>query len=193
MSMVDSPRLAWPGRVRPRGSWRTCNLVALAGLSAYSTAIGWQAQFVSYPLFRDVPADAFAAYHEAYNRAIPLVVIVPGFLTFLAGAAFYWTKPERLPRALGAVVSTAGVVALAATVLWAIPKHNELDRDGASDAIIDSLLTANLIRSVALTVAAVALGWGVRRLLTDRSNSSALTPARRNHAGDDPNGSTISC
>lgn len=172
MSIVDSPRVAPPRRPRGRGGWRTWNLVAVSGLSAYSAAIGWQAQFVSYPLFRDVPADAFAAYHEAYNRAIPVVVVLPGFLTFLAGAAFFWTRPDTMPRALGAVVSTASVVALGATVLWAIPRHDELDRNGASDATIDSLLTANLIRSVALTVAAVALGRGVGRLLTDRSDST---------------------
>jgi hypothetical protein len=169
MIIVDTAQSTQPVRPVGSGGWRTWNLVVLGGLSAYSAAIGWQAQLVSYPLFREVPAGAFAAYHDAYSQAIPVVVIVPGFLTFIVGAAFYWTKPKRLSRALGTVVSTASAVALGATVLWAIPEHSDLDRNGASDATVDSLLTANLIRSLALTVSAVALGWGIRRLLTDAS------------------------
>ena len=174
MSIVETAPLRL-AHTRRRHDWRTWNLVALGALSAYSTAIGWQAQFVSYRLYRDVPADAFAAYHEAYNRAIPLVVIVPGFLTFIAGVAFCWTMLKGLPRALGVVVSTAGAVALGATVLWAIPRHNDLDRNGASDATIDSLLTANLVRPIALTVSAIALAWGVRALLGGRRGAPAVS------------------
>ena len=175
MSIVDAPR---PTRLTPIGrrhEWRIWNLVVLGALTAYSTGIGWQAQLVSYPLYRDVPADAFVGYHEAYNRAIPLVVIVPGFLTFLAGIAFFWTKPKELPRPLGVIVSLAGAVALGTTVLWAIPKHNELDRIGLSETTVDSLLTANLIRSVALTVSAVALAWGVRALIGGRLANGSVT------------------
>jgi len=175
MSIVDAPHPMRLAPIRRRHDWRMWNVVILGALSAYSTAIGWQAQFVSYPLYRDVPPDAFAAYHEAYNRAIPLVVIVPGFLTFIAGVAFYWTKPKELPRALGVVVSAAGAVALGATVLWAIPKHDELDRNGLSESTVDSLLTANPIRSIALTVSTVALAWGVRRLLDGRRARPAVS------------------
>ena len=175
MSIVDAPRPTRLTPIRRRDDWRIWNLVVLGSLSAYSTGIGWQAQLVSYPLYRNVPPDAFADYHEAYNRAIPFVVIVPGFLTFLAGIAFYWTKPKELPRALGLVVSVAGAIALGTTVLWAIPKHDELDRIGLSESTIDSLLTANLVRSIALTVSAVALAWGVRALIDGRRANGSVT------------------
>ena len=74
------------------------NLAAVAALTAYSTGIAWQAQFVSYPLYRAMGADEFPAYHLAYNAAIPGVVIIPGFLGFLACAAFPWTRPAGVPR-----------------------------------------------------------------------------------------------
>ena len=44
------PRL---GAVLPHG-WRQLNLAALTALTGYSTALGWQAQVVSYPLYRAV-------------------------------------------------------------------------------------------------------------------------------------------
>lgn len=148
-----------------RGSWRAWNLIGLTALTAYSTALGWQAQAVSYPLFREVPPDAFATYHERYNATIPAVVIAPGFVTFLAGTAFWWTRPQGVTRSLAAVVSLSGLVSIVTTVFWAIPEHDELDRTGPSASTIDSLLAANLVRTVALTAGTAALCVTLRRLL----------------------------
>ena len=145
-----------------RRSWY---LVGLTALTAYSTGVGWQAQQVSYPLFGAVPASAFPAYHLRYNAAIPLPVIVPGFLSFLAAVAFCWTRPAEVPRPAAAVVAATGLASLLATVLWPIPMHDRLDRSGRSAATLDSLLQANLVRSIALTVGTVTLGWCVTRLV----------------------------
>ncbi|WP_088284285.1 hypothetical protein [Kineosporia sp. A_224] len=114
---------------------------------------------MSYPLYRAVAPAAFAAYHQQYNEAIPVVVIAPGFLTFLAGAAFYWTRPASTPRPVAALVSVAGLTSLLSTVLWAVPLHDRLDDVGRSAATIDGLLDANLLRTAALSAATVALLW----------------------------------
>ncbi len=146
---------------RPAHRWRQLNLAGLTALTAYSTALGWQAQVVSYPLYRAVGDAEFAAYHRQYDEAIPLVVVAPGFASFLAGAAFYWTRPPEVPRPVAAVVSVAGVVSIASTVFWAIPMHDRLDRVGRSAATVDSLLRANLLRTAALTGSTLALVWSV--------------------------------
>lgn len=143
--------------VRRRPPWRRTHLLGLTALTAYSTGVGWQAQLVSYPLFRAVPAEDFLAYHAQYNRAIPLVVIVPGFLTFLACAAFPWTRPPDVSRRLAGIVAAGGLVSLTSTVAWAIPMHDRLDRIGQSATTIDSLLDANLVRSLVLTLSAAGL------------------------------------
>ena len=143
--------------VTARDAWRRPHLVALTALTAYSTGVGWQAQLVSYPLYRAVPPEDFLAYHAQYNQAIPLVVIVPGFLSFLACAAFPWTRPADVPRGLAAVVAVSGLGALVSTVAWAIPRHDRLDRIGQDEATIASLLDANLVRSLVLTAGTVAL------------------------------------
>ncbi len=137
--------------------WRELGLVGLTALTTYSAAVGWQAQVVSYPLYRAVAAEDFLAYHAQYNGAIPVVVIAPGFLAFLAGIALPWTRPAWVPARTAGLVAVAGAVALVSTVAWAIPTHARLDRVGQDAATIDSLLTANLVRSVALTVGTLAL------------------------------------
>ena len=136
---------------------RELGLVALTALMAYSTAVGWQAQLVSYPLYRAVGPEDFLAYHAQYSRAIPVVVIVPGFLSFLAGMAFPWTRPAWVPDRVAGLVAAAGAVSLVSTVAWAIPMHDRLDRIGPDAATIDSLLSANLVRSLSLTAGTIAL------------------------------------
>lgn len=170
--MSDTTRhSARPEPTQP--SWREWYRVALFGLSAYSTGIAWQAQLVSYPLYRSVGAADFAAYHLDYNAAIPFVVIVPGFVTFLAAMGYWWTGPRDESRAVAGTVAVSGLAALSATLAWAIPRHDELDRVGQSMAVIDSLLQANLLRSLVLTAGTVALGWALGRRLT---RSSATVP-----------------
>lgn len=156
MSIVASSQRASETR---RSRWREINLVAVAALQVYSAALGWQAQKVSYPLYRVVNDHDFPAYHQHYNRAIPIVVIVPGFACFLSTIAFRWTHPRHVSTRLASAVTLTGAISLISTVCWAIPRHDALDRDGKLDSTIDSLLHANLVRSVSLTAGALTLGW----------------------------------
>lgn len=148
--------------------WRTAATGVLAALSAYSTGVAWQAQAVSYPLFAQVSPEEFGAYHLAYNASIPLVVIVPGFVTFLACAAYPWLRPSGVPASLSAVVSVSGVGAVLTTVLWAIPRHDALDRIGQDGPTIASLLQANAVRTALLTVGTTALVAALVQLASRR-------------------------
>ena len=145
--------------------WRVWNLAAVAALTAYSTGIAWQAQFVSYPLYRATSAAEFPAYHLAYDAAIPGVVIIPGFLGFLACTAFPWTRPAGVPRLATTLVAISGLGSILSTVLWAIPRHDLLDRIGQDGPTIDSLIHANGVRTALLTVGAAALSWSLVRLI----------------------------
>lgn len=171
MKLSTLPSTSRSGR-RANAAWRRRGLIGLAALVSYSTAVGWQAQSVSYPLYRSVDPGSFAAYHAQYNHSIPLVVVLPGFVGFAAATSFYWTRPAEVPKWAAAVVSLSGVVSLISTVAWAIPMHDRLDRIGQSPDTIDSLLRANLVRSVALTTGAVTLWWCLSRLVAGRRTDS---------------------
>ena len=153
-----------PTTVAP-SAWRAGGLAALAALAAYSTGIAWQAQFVSYPLYRAMSADDFPAYHMAYNAAIPGTVIGPGFASFLACAAFPFVRPSGVSRPAAVVVAVSGAGSLLTTALWAIPMHNRLDRIGQDAATISSLLRANAVRTAFLTVATAVLSSSLFRLV----------------------------
>jgi hypothetical protein len=47
------------------------------------------------------------------------------------------------------------------TVLWAIPRHDRLDRIGQDAATIDGLLQVNAVRTGLLSVSTVALVIGL--------------------------------
>ena len=150
---------------RTLSTWRLAALAGLTVLTAYGTGIAWQAQFVSYPLFKAISAAEFPAYHLAYNAAIPGVGIVPGFLSFLACAAFPLLKPAGVPKLATAIVALTGLGSLLATVLWAIPMHYRLDRIGQDAATVDSLLQANAVRTALMTASTAALTWITVQLL----------------------------
>lgn len=97
-----------------------------------------------------------------------MVVIAPGFVAFLAGIAFPWLRPSGVSRAAAVVVSAAGAVSLLSTVLFAIPRHDELDRIGQDAQVVGELVQANLVCSLALTVGTLALGWILGRALARR-------------------------
>ncbi|MGL4176016.1 MAG: hypothetical protein ACRCSN_08045 [Dermatophilaceae bacterium] len=166
--ILPSTTAAPARRTAPLG-WRHVGLAGLTAVTAYSTGVGWQAQLVSYPLYRAVAPEDFLAYHAQYNSSIPLVVIVPGFASFLAGIAFLWTRPAEVPRRVAALVAATGAISLVATVARAIPMHNRLDRIGQDSATIDDLLQANLVRSLALTLGTAALCWSVARVIRGRT------------------------
>lgn len=171
---LPTPTAEARNRSRRRPHWRTWNLVALTGLTSYSTALGWLAQEVIYPLYRTVGEHEFPAYHLQYNEAIVWPVIVPGFLGFFSAAAFIWTAPADVGRWAARAVSLSGATCIASTVLWAIPMHDRLDEIGRSAETIDSLLAANLVRTAALTISLGVLGWCVGRLLSQGAADQLL-------------------
>jgi hypothetical protein len=148
-----------------RSDWRSWNLAAVAALTAYSTGVAWQAQFVSYPLFGRLSAAEFPAYHLAYNEAIPGVVVIPGFLTFVVCIAFLFTRPADTSRTMAGLIALTGLGSVLSTVLWAIPMHDQLDRIGQDAATLRSLLTANAVRTAFLTVGTVGLFGIIARKL----------------------------
>jgi len=150
-------------RAGTRPTWREVALVTLTVLTAYTTAISWQVQAVSYPLFRAVGSNDFAAYHQQYNEDILWPVLIPGFPTVIACGLFFWIRPDRVARLAAAAVTASGIITLLLTLFWAIPLHDRLDLIGPDAATIDSLLQANLLRSVMLTACTVLLGWIVLR------------------------------
>jgi hypothetical protein len=134
-------------------------LFALTVLAVYMVGVSLMTTQVSYPLFAAVGADAFVGYHRRYNGRIPLVVVVPGFVSFLACAAFPLLAPDGVPGWAAGAVAAGGVTALLATVTTAIPAHLALQRVGFDPRTYRRLVTADRVRTLGCAVSAATLVW----------------------------------
>jgi hypothetical protein len=129
-------------------------------LLAAGTVVGTTGR-VSYPLRAAVPAAAFVAYHRRYSRQILPVVIVPGFISFVACLALPLVRPAAVPLRVASLIAAGGLFALLATVGAAVPSHLLLQRDGFAERPYRRLRAADRIRTTACGGSAVLLVWCV--------------------------------
>lgn len=124
--------------------------IAASVVTTWSMAQLWFAQIVVYPLFANVGADDYRAYHQSYGRRIPLPVILPGFASFLMPPVLAWLGPPA-PYWLTAVHIACGLVGLVVTVALEIPRHARLEKHGRDDILIAELVRFNWPRTLAMT------------------------------------------
>jgi hypothetical protein len=132
-------------------------LIAWSALLFWTLGQLWFCQIVIYPLFAKVGDADYIAYHRFYSRRIPLVVILPGFACFLLPLPLAIYDPH-VPPWMSLVNIVFGVVALLVTVLWAIPRHNRLEKHGKDDTAIAELIRYNWLRTAAMTGQAIVTG-----------------------------------
>jgi hypothetical protein len=114
----------------------------------------WFVQIVVYPLFGKVGPNEYIAYHKFYSSRIPLPVIVPGFLSFLAPVALVFLGPESVPLWMYLANVICGIVGLLVTVGLEIPRHARLEKGGKQEAVIRELVYYNWPRTLSITASA---------------------------------------
>ena len=111
-------------------------------------------QIVVYPLFGKVGPNEYIAYHKFYSSRIPLPVIVPGFLSFLAPVALVFLGPESVPLWMYLANVICGIVSLLVTVGMEIPRHARLEKGGKQEKVIRELVYYNWPRTLSITASA---------------------------------------
>ncbi len=135
-------------------------------LGLYLTGLIWTVQVVHYPGFALVPPVAWSAFHRAHTARITWVVMGPMLLELALGGWLAWRGP-----ALGISAwfgwGLYGLVLLtwAHTGLVAVPLHNRLGA-GFDAGLVQQLIQANWVRTIAWTLRASGLGWLVWERLT---------------------------
>ena len=137
-------------------------LLFFAVLSVYNCGVIWPTQRVTYPLFQLVPEAQFRAYHLFYNRRITAVVVVPGFLSFLAPFLLTAFRPPTVPLTLAVLSAALGGVALLTTAGLEIPRHIRLQREGKTDRLLRELIVYNWLRTAAISAQALLVLWLLR-------------------------------
>ena len=117
----------------------------------------WFVQVVVYPLFAKVGEREYVDYHRFYTSRIPLVVILPGFASFLLPIPLAFFGPD-VPFWMTAANILTGIVGLLVTVLLEIPRHGRLEGSGKNEVTIAELIRYNWPRTASITAqAAVTL------------------------------------
>jgi hypothetical protein len=125
-------------------------LITCAAATWFMAGLHWFVQVVHYPLFADVGAERFTAYHARHSERTT-VVVVPAMTVELASSAWLVADP---PAGVGAALLIAGL-ALAlltwvATFLLVVPRHRGLGA-GLDDDLVSRLVRAAWVRTAAWT------------------------------------------
>ncbi len=125
--------------------------------------VGWVLYFNVYCIHVDMAAVSDAAFHafaRGYVRRLPVVVLPFGAMC-LVWSLLLWSAPGRLSRRTLWGIATLTLVSLASTP-WAAGAQDDFHDHGYSDRAFAQLELAHLVRTLAVSVAAVwALveGW----------------------------------
>ena len=114
----------------------------------------WFVQIVIYPLFGKVGPNEYIAYHKFYSSRIPLPVIVPGFLSFLAPVTLVFLGPESVPLWMYLANVICGIVGLLVTVGLEILRDARLEKGGKQEKVIRELVYYNWPRTLSITASA---------------------------------------
>jgi len=133
-------------------------LICLA-LNLYICGVTWLVQAANYPLFALVSEADFVVYHQTHTRWIMPVVIIPAFIANGASIVFIFGHPASVPTSAALLNGVLGLSMLVVTVAVEVPKHLRLDKEGKSQPIIQSLVTNNWLRTIAITAQALLMLW----------------------------------
>jgi hypothetical protein len=137
----------------------TLFLLGVTVLFLYSTGGSWMLQIVSYPGYHLVGTSEFVGFHVDAGKRLMRVFVGPAVVACLASVALLLLKPSTLPLWPALIVAACGITILVTTVVLEVPKHNALDKNGKSAALIDGLVRDNLPRALAWTLGSAILVW----------------------------------
>jgi hypothetical protein len=151
-----------PPRFVPRIAASPLEAIGLALLWS-SVGVGWLLYFNVYRIHVDMSAygdAAFQAFSRGYTRRLPIVVL-PYAATCLVWVLALWSTPVRMSRRALWIIATLLIVSIASTP-WAAGAQDTMQAHGYSAEAYRQLQASHLVRSIAVTVAAVwalAAAW----------------------------------
>ena len=141
-------------------------LALLAQLATTLPLVGliWLVQIVSYPLFAQVGADAFAAYHRAHVRRITFVVAPLMSVELAASLVSTVYLDPALPQLAAWLGAALALATWLCTGLLVVPQHDVLARrfEGRAHAL---LVRSNWLRTAAWSGRAALLLFVLARAL----------------------------
>jgi hypothetical protein len=144
-------------------------LLVTTVLFLYCTGGSWMLQIVSYPTYALVGEPEFVPFHKDSGRRLLPVFVGPAVIACLFAIVLAFWHPAAMPAWAALIAAACGLVILVTTIALEVPKHNKLDADGKSIALIDGLVRDNLPRAIGWTLGSAALVFGLLQSLMARA------------------------
>ena len=134
----------------------------------FGAGVSWLLFFNVYRIHVDLSAfgdGVFHAFSRGYTRRLPIVVLPYGAACLVWTLAL-WSAPARISRRALWGIATLCIISIVSTP-WAAGALDEMQDHGYTEQAYDQLQTSHLVRSLALTIAALwALteGWRLPKL-----------------------------
>ncbi len=140
--------------------WHSIILYLHLLATAAMTGLIWFVQIVHYPMFADVPPEAFLLYEVEHQFRTSFVVIpfmtlelLTGlYLVFRIGGRFLEGREEKIVQLAFVLL----VLIWGSTFFIQVPLHEQLALN-ADTAVIDQLVSTNWIRTISWSLRSVLL------------------------------------
>ena len=145
------------------------DLVLLINLLSTWTMVGviWFVQVVHYPLLSVVPVQSAASVAVEHQRRTGWVVCAPMALEGVTTLALLVLVPEGVAWFVPWLAGIPLAVALGATILLSVPRHERMARE--PDAQVGKeLVSTNWVRTIAWTLRGLIVGGMVLATLAAR-------------------------
>lgn len=124
----------------------------------------WTIQVVHYPSFHYVTPERFTHFEAFHQRRISLLVVPLMLVELTSAITLLGYRPEALPGlwALFGVL-LVGLI-WGTTFTLQVPLHNQLSA-GYDKKAITALVAGNWLRTIAWTLRALLVLWGIGRVM----------------------------
>ena len=138
-------------------------LLVHVGVTLVLVGLIWTIQLVHYPMFADVGADAFPAYHTEHGTRISVLVMPLMLVELLTAGWLLVARPAGVPAEAAIVGMVLVLTIWASTFLLSVPAHEAL-AGGFDEAAWRRLVHTNWVRTLAWTVRGAGALWVLGRM-----------------------------
>lgn len=140
-------------------------LLLVAVTSALNTGLQYYTTVSTYPLFSDLPAEAFVGYHQAYERRLPLAIYLPYALLMAGNLLLLFVRPAAVALGWVVLLLVLNGSIMAVSLAFAAPVHARLDREGKRAELLMLLRRYNLPRLLASAAGTLVLSLLLAQVL----------------------------
>ncbi len=138
-------------------------VVIHAASTLFMVGLIWTIHYVHYPLFAYVGESTYTSFQAEHVARIGKLLFVPWLtegITLLGILVLAFLGGHKAWKVPAIINGPAMAVVLLISGFWSAPAHAKL-ADGFDKSILDQLMAANLVRTLAWTVCGVCAIWVV--------------------------------